>query len=136
MCIRDRPLLGAGSSPEQTLTSLPALRARLEQLTPAGALQHQQIDHVIANYGLHAEQVLGQGLDPSDATPLSAVVPVCRAEWRYNIRFEWAKTSADLLERRSRIAFLDQAEAERLTPAAESLLLESSISPINHQPKP
>ena len=75
-------------------------------------------------------------MDSSEAMPLSAVVPVCLAEWRYNIRFEWAKTSADLLERRSRIAFLDQAEAERLTPEAESLLLASSISPINHQPKP
>lgn len=64
------------------------------------------------------------------------MAPVCLAEWRYNIHFEWAKTSEDLLERRSRIAFLDQAEADRLTPAAESLLLASSISPINHHPKP
>ena len=130
------PLLGAASSPEQTLASLAALRARLEPLTPTGPLQRRQIDHLIANYGLQAEQVLEQAMDSSEAMPLSAVVPVCLAEWRYNIRFEWAKTSADLLERRSRIAFLDQAEAERLTPEAESLLLASSISPINHQPKP
>lgn len=130
------PLLGAAQSPEQTTADLSDLRARLECVVPRGALQHQQIDHLIANYGLQAEQVLQQGLDASETTPLSPVVPICVAEWRYNIQFEWAKTAADLLNRRSRIGFLDQAEAERLTPAAESLLLASSISPINHQPKP
>jgi len=130
------PLLGAAQSPEQTEAELAQLAQHLKGLLPDGEHQARQIDHLISSYGLRAEAVLNEARESSERTPLSSVVPVCLAEWRYNIRFEWARSKDDLLQRRSRIGFLDQAEAERLTPAAESLLLANSISPISHQPKP
>ncbi len=130
------PLLGAAQSPEQTDAQLAQLAQHLKGLLPDGELQARQIDHLISSYGLRAEAVLNEAMELSERKPLSSVVPVCLAEWRYNIRLEWARSADDLLQRRSRIGFLDQAEAERLTPAAESLLLASSMSPISHQPKP
>ena len=62
------------------------------------------------------------------------MLPISRAEWRFNIAQEWATTASDLLSRRSRLALLDQQETARLSAMASELLLDSgSTSPINHQ---
>ena len=88
----------------------------------------------MASYGLRAEEVIHHAQQPGELEPLSEVVPICRAEWRFNIAQEWATTSSDLLSRRSRLALLDQQETARLSSMASELLLESgSTSPINHQ---
>ncbi len=128
------PLIGAAATPAQTTAELASLRQDLLPLLPGGALQ---CDHLVASYGLQARTLVQEAGNHSELEPLSDVLPISRAEWRYNQRHEWARTSADLLERRSRLAFVDQAEAERLAPEATALLEElSSASPSNHQPKP
>ncbi|MDM7942936.1 MAG: glycerol-3-phosphate dehydrogenase/oxidase [Hydrogenophaga sp.] len=43
---------------------------------------------------------------------------------RYAVRFEYAHTVEDVLARRSRILFLDAAEAARLAPAVAEILIE------------
>jgi glycerol-3-phosphate dehydrogenase len=102
--------------------------------SPGGA---NQADHLIGSYGLRARQLVDEAPDRRDLEPLSAVVPVSRAEWRFNHRHELARCSDDLLQRRSRIGFLDQVETERLTDAAADLLEAlNSASPSNHQPNP
>ena len=128
------PLLGSADTPEQTRQDLRALRAELEAELPGGGAQ---ADHLLEGYGLRARQLVAEAADRAALEPLSAVVPVSRAEWSFNHRHELARSSADLLQRRSRIGFLDQLEAERLTAPAEALLEElSSASPSNHQPNP
>ena len=120
--------------PNQTVPQLQALRPRLLEQLPDHAQQAAQVDHLIASYGLRAEEVIHHAQQRSELEPLSEVVPICRAEWRFNIAQEWATTSSDLLSRRSRLALLDQQETARLSSMASELLLESgSTSPINHQ---
>jgi len=131
---RALPLLGAAASGPELQTTLKQLRASLSGELPGGVSQAQ---HLIASYGLRAQQLVAEAKGQAELEPLSAVVPVCRAEWRFNHRHELACSSADLLERRSRIAFLDQAEAERLAGVAAAWLEElSSASPRSHQPNP
>ena len=128
------PLLGAASTPAETNTALERLREDLCGALPGGAAQ---AEHLLGSYGLRARQLVDEAPDTSDLLPLSAVVPVSRAEWRFNHRHELARSSTDLLERRSRLAFLDQAEAERLVAPAAALLEElSSASPSSHHPNP
>ena len=128
------PLLGAAATPEQTRSALQQLREQLVDELPGGA---DQADHLIGSYGLRARQLVDEAPDRSALEPLSGVVPVSLAEWRFNHRHELARSSDDLLERRSRIGFLDQAEAERLAGPSAALLEElSSASPSSHQPKP
>lgn len=128
------PLLGSAADCDQTVPQLQALRPRLLEQLPDHAQQAAQVDHLIASYGLRAEEVIHHAQQPGELEPLSEVVPICRAEWRFNIAQEWATTSSDLLSRRSRLALLDQQETARLSSMASELLLESgSTSPINHQ---
>ena len=128
------PLLGAAATVAQTRPALQQLREQLVAEIPGGS---DQADHLIGSYGLRARQLVDEAPDHRDLEPLSAVVPVSRAEWRFNHRHELARSSDDLLQRRSRIGFLDQAEAERLAdPAADLLEALNSASPSNHQPNP
>ena len=128
------PLLGAAASGPETRAALEQLRAGLSGALPGGLAQ---AEHLISSYGLRAQQVVAEAQGQADLEPLSAVIPVSRAEWRFNYHHELACSSADLLERRSRIGFLDQAEAERLADVAEAWLEElSSASPSSHQPNP
>ena len=101
---------------------------------PDHAQRDAQVDHLIASYGLRAEEVIHHAQQSAELEPLSEVLPICRAEWRFNIAQEWATTCSDLLSRRSRLALLDQQETARLSAMASELLEESgSTSPINHQ---
>ena len=128
------PLLGSAVDPNQTVPQLSALRPRLQQQLPDHAQRDAQVDHLIASYGLRAEEVIHHAQQSAELEPLSEVLPICRAEWRFNIAQEWATTCSDLLSRRSRLALLDQQETARLSAMASELLEESgSTSPINHQ---
>jgi len=128
------PLLGAAATPAETRRALERLRAELPAELPGGAVQ---AEHLLGSYGLRARQLVDEAEDRGALEPLSAVLPVSRAEWCFNHRHELARSSEDLLERRSRLGFLDQAEAARLTAPAAALLEElSSASPSSHQPKP
>jgi glycerol-3-phosphate dehydrogenase len=128
------PLLGAAATPADTDSRLRQLRAQLVAELPGGA---QQADHLIGSYGLRARQLVDEAPDRSALEPLSGVVLVSAAEWRFNHRHELARSCDDLLQRRSRLGFLDQAEAERLAAPAAALLEElNSASPRSHQPNP
>ena len=109
------PLLGAASTPEQTLAELQRQAVALEALLPDTPGRVQQISHLQHNFGLRAEAVVA--LAPMEArTPLSPVIPICRAEIRHAIQEEHATCSSDVLSRRCRFAMVDAAEAERLRP--------------------
>jgi glycerol-3-phosphate dehydrogenase len=128
------PLLGAAATAAQTRPALQQLREQLVAELPGGA---DQADHLIGSYGLRARQLVDEAPDRRDLEPLSAVIHVSRAEWRFNHRHELARSSDDLLQRRSRLGCLDQAEAERLAAPASALLEElNSASPRSHQPNP
>ena len=128
------PLLGAANSWQETHTALQELRETLTLALPGGAAQ---AEHLLTSYGLRAQQLVEEAQQSSELEPLSAVIPVSRAEWRFNHRHELARNSADLLDRRSRIGFLDQGEAERLSAPAATWLEElSSASPSSHQLNP
>ena len=119
---------------QETHTALQELRETLTLALPGGAAQ---AEHLLTSYGLRAQQLVEEAQQSSELEPLSAVIPVSRAEWRFNHRHELARNSADLLDRRSRIGFLDQGEAERLSAPAATWLEElSSASPSSHQLNP
>lgn len=131
------PLLGAATDAPTTRDQLRGQRRLLQEQLPDHHQREDQLDHLQRSYGLLAEQVLAQAAAPADLLPLSNVVPICRAEWRYGIRRELARTADDLLARRSRLQMLDQAEADRLSPSLSTLLAEEiSRSPSSHQLKP
>jgi len=54
--------------------------------------------------------------------PLSSVIPICRAEIQHAIRKEHASCADDVLSRRCRLAMVDAAEAERLSPLVNNEL--------------
>ena len=54
--------------------------------------------------------------------PLSSVIPICRAEIQHAIHKEHASSSDDVLSRRCRLAMVDAAEAERLSPLVNNEL--------------
>lgn len=127
---RQLPLLGSGGD-------LELLRQQLLSALPDHGQRPQQAEHLIGSYGQRALQLLAETTNPEELQPLSAVLPVSRAEWRFNQRHELARSSGDLLLRRSRLGMIDQAEADRLSPLATAWLESlSSASPSSHQPKP
>jgi glycerol-3-phosphate dehydrogenase len=131
------PLLGCADQPGQTAAALERQRPALLERIPEHPLRQAQVHHLQSSYGLLAAEVLAQAGHPDELLPLSAVLPICRAEWRYGIRRELARSADDLLARRCRIWTLDQAEAARLSPAATALLEEeTSGSPTSHQQNP
>lgn len=131
------PLIGCTAQPERTAAALEQQRLMLLQQIPDHPQRQAQVEHLEGSYGLLASQVLAQARTEAELLPLSQVLPVCAAEWRYGARHELARSAQDLLARRSRIWTLDQAEAARLAPLATALLEEErSTSPSNHQQNP
>lgn len=113
------PILGAAPRAAETPVQLAALAERLRQRHPAAL-----VEHLLASHGLQAEAVLAAAAGPAELEPLSAVLPLTAAEVRHMARQEWARRPADVLARRCRLACLDAAEAERLTPLVQQLLAE------------
>lgn len=114
------PLHGAAGSAEATLAGLEQLRSRLPELLPQPT--PALVEHLLAGHGLAVEAVLACAAGPAELVPLSAVVPLTAAEVRHAVRHEWARTANDVLDRRCRLGFVDQAEAERLRPVVQHLL--------------
>ncbi len=73
------------------------------------------VGHLLASHGLQAEAVLACAATAQECEPLSPVIPLTAAEVRHAVRQEWALSAEDVLARRCRLAFVDTAEAERLT---------------------
>ena len=115
------PLLGTAANPEHTTTELRQQALALEDLLPDTPERAQQILHLQHNFGLGAEAVVAKA--PMEARePLSSVIPICRAEIQHAIRKEHASSSDDVLSRRCRLAMVDAAEAERLSPLVNNEL--------------
>ena len=115
------PLLGTAANPEHTITELRQQALALEALLPDTPERAQQILHLQHNFGLCAEAVMAQA--PIEARePLSSVIPICRAEIQHAIHKEHARCADDVLSRRCRLAMVDAAEAERLSPLVNNEL--------------
>jgi len=114
-------LLGADADPTRTARRLHDQRRQLQELLPNSAQRDQQIDHLQASHGLNALALLASWSE-LDRQPLSTVMPICRGELRHAIEHEHARTVTDVLARRSRLAMVDQAEADRLLPEVLTLL--------------
>ncbi len=111
------PLLGSAATAAATRAGLEALAARLAAHHPPAL-----VAHLLASHGLAAEAVLAAAAGPAEREPLSSVIPLTLAEVRHMARHEWARRPADVLARRCRLAMVDQAEAERLTPLVQAVL--------------
>ncbi len=111
------PILGAAATTEATREGLAALSDRLSETHDAPL-----VAHLLASHGLAAEAVLACAATPAELVPLSGVIPLTTAEVRHMARHEWARHPDDVLARRCRLAFVDQAEAERLRPVVQELL--------------
>ena len=121
------PLLG---SADVTASIAPGLRdqaKRLQDVLPDSTLQAAQISHLQHNHGLQALPLI-EGASSKELEPLSAVIPVCKAELRHGIRSEHARSSTDVLARRCRLAMVDHEEAERLRPIVDTLLDEEGLT--------
>ena len=86
------PLLGSAADCDQTVPQLQALRPRLLEQLPDHAQQAAQVDHLIASYGLRAEEVIHHAQQPGELEPLSEVVPIARRVALQH-RSGWATTS-------------------------------------------
>ncbi|MEX1315638.1 MAG: FAD-dependent oxidoreductase [Synechococcaceae cyanobacterium] len=138
---RATPILGATADGPTTRRQLEALEQRLLQRHPAAL-----VGHLLASHGLATEAVLACAAGAPDLEPLSEVIPLTAAEVRHAARHEWAREPADVLDRRCRLGFVDQAEAERLHDPVQALLQEElggeggasllSSSLTSHQKKP
>ena len=53
-----------------------------------------------------------------------ACLQITQAQVRYAVRYELARSADDILSRRTRLAVLDHAVAERLTPLVETLIAQ------------
>ena len=126
---RSLPLLGAATTPEQTMAGLHRQAMALEALLPDIPERAHQIRHLQHNFGLRAEALVAHA--PMEAlAPLSTVIPICRAEIQHAIQEEHATSSSDVLSRRCRLAMVDTAEAERLRPLIqEELNHEQHLKP-------
>ena len=127
-------ILGAASDPSHSAAALAALATKL-----SNELGEPLAAHLIASHGLEAPAVLACAADASERTPLSDVIPLTAAEVRHMARHEWARQPEDVLARRCRLAFVDQAEADRLEGTVGELLEQeaaAAYSPTSHQKKP
>ena len=111
------PIHGAAADGASTRAQLAALEQRLLQRHPPAL-----VAHLLASHGLGAEAVLACAADGAELEPLSAVIPLTAAEVRHAARHEWAREPADVLERRCRLGFVDQAETGRLRETVRALL--------------
>ncbi len=111
------PILGATADGATSRLQLTALEQRLLQHHPPAL-----VAHLLASHGLQVEAVLACAATAAELEPLSAVIPLTAAEVRHAVRHEWAREPADVLERRCRLGFVDQAEAARLQDPVRALL--------------
>ena len=92
------------------------VQAGMESVPPETAAR------LIATYGSDALAAARAAIEPSELRPLTPGVPLCAAEVRYAARSEMARTLADVLERRSRLALFETAAALAVAPAAARIL--------------
>ncbi|WP_425859709.1 glycerol-3-phosphate dehydrogenase/oxidase [Arthrobacter sp. TWP1-1] len=106
------PLVGAGSAGELGQVDAPA--------------------RLVAKYGTEATtvQALGQA-DPRLAEPLFEGTDITGAELLFAIQAEGASDMEDLLERRTRLAFVTADAQQARGPAAEILALAASMTSIS-----
>ena len=124
---RPLPLIGAAADHTATLSGLEQQRMELEAKLPDTPLRDLQLDHLQANHGLQALPLIETSA-PDDREPLSAVIPVCRAEFIHAVKREHARSSDDVLERRCRLAMVDEHDARRLRPEVEDVLAQAALS--------
>jgi glycerol-3-phosphate dehydrogenase len=105
------PLLGRSAAPGRTASEpLPGGGAPPASAELA-AVPAEVREHLAATHGSDVAEVLGEARDPSELAPLVPGIPVCTAEIRHALRREMARTLADVLERRSRLALFATARA-------------------------
>ena len=93
---------------------------------PAGAIDGPW-EHLVGRFGAEAAGVQSLGAaDPTLAQPLVPGLPYTRAEAVWAAREEMAITPADILERRTRAALLDEKGAAAARVEVERLLQSSS----------
>lgn len=110
---------GAGRFSACRTTSLPLLGA-----APAHLLAKVDAPtRLVRRYGTLAPQVLAMAeADPALAGPVAPGCPTIGAELAYAVTHEGARTVEDLLERRTRVSFVD-ADVAPATAAAERALM-------------
>jgi glycerol-3-phosphate dehydrogenase len=91
-----------------------AVRPRLAALDPALRAR------LVATYGTEALDLAAAPAD--ELVPLAEGAALTAAEVRFAVRAEMARTLADVLERRSRIALFDTDAAAALAPAAAAIV--------------
>jgi glycerol-3-phosphate dehydrogenase len=83
---------------------------------------HEIFSRLTDTYGGDALDVLRDVRDPADWAPVAPRVPLSRAEVRYAIRREMARSLADVLERRTRLALFAAEHAGAAAPAVADAL--------------
>ena len=117
-------LLGSSSRPQDMAEQLHRQRETLREHLPRTELLEKQINHLQSNFGLNAVSII-KNRTMQELTPLSEVIPLCRAEITHAIQSEHALNSSDVLTRRCRLSMIDQNEADRLTPVVDELCSEA-----------
>ncbi len=95
--------------------------ASAAQIGSRHALDAEVDQHLLRAYGSRAEQVAGL-LTQVGSARLAAGHPFLEAEVVWAARHELAQTALDVLARRTRLAFLDQAAAKAALPRVVELL--------------
>ncbi len=120
------PIIGSAETSTLTMRFLTEQQHILQQILPNTTLQSQQIIHLQSNYGLEALSII-QNAAKKDIKPLSNVIPICKAEFAYWIKNEYARTTTDMFARRCRVAMIDIKEADRLLLYAKSALEKEGL---------
>ena len=119
-------LTGSLGDPAETKFLLKQQANELREHLPNNELLEKQINHLQSKYGLNALQIIKES-SLNQLEPLSKVIPICNAEILHDISHEHAKTSTDVLARRSRLAMVDFEEAKRLLPIVQKHLSNMSL---------
>jgi glycerol-3-phosphate dehydrogenase len=107
------------------LTDVPCRTTELPLVGATGPMSRDVPTRLVRRYGGEAAEVAALAAD--DATllqPVAPGIPVLGVELRWGVVAEGALTVEDLIERRTRLSFVD-AWAEAARPAAESLLAQA-----------
>ncbi|KAJ4286377.1 mitochondrial glycerol-3-phosphate dehydrogenase [Collariella sp. IMI 366227] len=92
------------------------------QLTKVYGIDADIAQHLATNYGDRAWSVLGNA--PDSIIRLAPSFPFIEAEIRHSVRSEAACTAADVISRRTRLAFLDVDTALKALPRVIDLMAE------------
>ncbi|MEW6281973.1 MAG: FAD-dependent oxidoreductase, partial [Candidatus Eremiobacterota bacterium] len=93
-----------------------------QQLQDRFGLDAAVAEHLSRNYGDRAIQVAEIAAKENLGARLAAAHPYLEAEAVYAARFEYAQTPADVLSRRTRLSFLDEAATQAALPRVAALL--------------